>query len=114
MVGTHISMTTNPKLPSNVDIPLTINRPRFTTLLNHIFIALPRGAAKDTLHLSGLTSSPLLKTSPVDILAASSFAPEDIFLFIGLVELHDADGAVAFNWLASAACVCLLGGFCIR
>jgi hypothetical protein len=113
MVRTHISMPTNPKLPSNINIPLPIKRPRFTNLLDHISIALPRGSAKDTLHLSRFTLSPLLKTSPVDILATSSFAPEDIFWFIGLLELHDADGAVAFNWLASAACVCLLGGCCI-
>jgi hypothetical protein len=109
MVGTYIPMTTHTKLTSNVNISLMINSPRFIGLLDRGLITLPRSTTIDTLHLTRLASSPLFETGSVDILATGTFAPENICWLVRLIEFHDADGAVSFNWLAGAACVCLLG-----
>jgi hypothetical protein len=103
MVRTHVSVATDAKFIGNVDITLMINGPRFVNLLDRLFIALPWSTAVDTLHLSRLASSPLFEASAMNVLAAGSFAPENIVQPVRFVKLHDTYGAIAFNWLAGAA-----------
>jgi hypothetical protein len=106
-------MTTHTKLTSNVNISLMINSPRFTDLLDRALVTLPRSTTIDTLHLTRLAPGPLFETDSVDILATGTFAPENIFWLVRLVELHNTDRAVSFNGLTRTACVCLLGCCCV-
>ena len=90
-------MTTDTKLTSNINIALVVNASRLADLLDGVFVALPGSTAIDTFNRSRLASSPLLKTNSVDVLSASTFVPQNIFGLVRLIELHDTNGAVAFD-----------------
>jgi hypothetical protein len=103
MVGAHIPMAIHAQLATNVNITLMVDGSSFTDLFDGVFITLPRSAAIDTLNLTWLASSPLLKAGPVDVLPAGTSAPENVVWLVRFLKLHDTYRTIAFNWLARAA-----------
>jgi len=93
------------KLTSNIDIALVIYGTGFADLLDGVFVTLPCSSAVDTLGLSGLASSPLLKANTMDVVPTHCLTPENIFWLIGLVKFRNTDRAVAFDWLTRTAVI---------
>jgi hypothetical protein len=101
MVGAQISLATETQFPTDIDIAFMIDGTK-TSLgnpLNAVIVALPTCSAVNTSHFACPTLGPLLETLTMDVVAASSPAPDDI---VTRTEHHDTNGAVAFDWLSLA------------
>lgn len=103
MVASVIPYAAQSQLARNVNIPILILPPHLTNPFNTVLISLPRRAAEHAFHHSRFTCRPLLETLFVDVVATGGTTPYN--LFGGGIELHDADGAVAFYSFALATSI---------
>jgi hypothetical protein len=94
MVTTQISLAAESQLAANIDIAFMINSgsSALGNPLDALFVALPWCTAINTTNLARLALGPLLKALTMNVVATSSFAPND---FVACIELYDADWTVA-------------------
>ena len=130
MVCAHITLATQTKFASDIDIAFLIDLSALADAFDTILVALPWRSAVNTLHWTcgelawccppswrlGLVKdsggptrfapSPLLEAMAMNVISTRTLAPQNLLGLVTLVELHDADWTVSFNWLAGTACIC--------
>lgn len=79
-----VSHSAQAKFRSHIHIALFIFRPLQADIFRLVF--LPISPTVDTFNRAGFAFGPVIKTRRMDIVAAGSFAPHNVFAFL---ELHD-------------------------